>query len=62
MSFEEVFVHIVEFMELNPSGNYQLMVGTDSQVHKKHTVFHYRHRNTAGRKWCMGLYKKSDDP
>lgn len=39
MSFEEVFVHIVEFMELNPSGNYQLMVGTDSQVHKKHTVF-----------------------
>lgn len=34
MSFEEVFVHIVEFMELNPSGNYQLMVGTDSQVHK----------------------------
>lgn len=39
MSFEEVFIHIVEFMELNPSGNYQLMVGTDSQVHKKHTVF-----------------------
>ena len=39
MSFEEVFVHIVEFMKLNPSGDYRLMVGTDSQVHKKHTVF-----------------------
>ncbi|MFJ7747136.1 ribonuclease H-like YkuK family protein [Peribacillus sp. NPDC097295] len=39
MSFEEVFVYIVNFMKLNPSGNYRLMVGTDSQVHKKHTVF-----------------------
>jgi uncharacterized protein len=39
MSFEEVFHHIVKFMKLNPSGNYRLMVGTDSQVHKVHTVF-----------------------
>jgi uncharacterized protein len=39
MSFEDVFIHIVKFMELNPFGNYRLMVGTDSQVHKKHTVF-----------------------
>jgi uncharacterized protein len=39
MSFEEVFDHIVKFMKLNPSGNYRLMVGTDSQVHTRHTVF-----------------------
>lgn len=39
MSFEEVFKHIVTFMELNPNGNYRLMIGTDSQVHKTHTVF-----------------------
>ncbi|MGE8203256.1 ribonuclease H-like YkuK family protein [Heyndrickxia sp. NPDC080065] len=39
MSFEDVFTHIVNFMELNPSGNYRLMVGTDSQVHSTHTVF-----------------------
>ncbi|WP_230155923.1 ribonuclease H-like YkuK family protein [Peribacillus sp. Bi96] len=39
MSFEEVFDHIVDFMKLDPAGNYRLMIGTDSQVHKKHTVF-----------------------
>jgi len=39
MSFEEVLEHIVKFMKLSPSGNYRLMVGTDSQVHKKHTIF-----------------------
>ena len=39
MSFDEVFFYIVKFMKLNPTGNYRLMVGTDSQVHKKHTVF-----------------------
>jgi uncharacterized protein len=39
MSFEQVFGHIVKFMNLAPSGNYKLMVGTDSQVHKQHTVF-----------------------
>ncbi|MEH7416189.1 ribonuclease H-like YkuK family protein [Neobacillus drentensis] len=39
LSFEQVFERIVTFMSLNPKGNYRLMVGTDSQVHKSHTVF-----------------------
>lgn len=39
MTFERVFEHIITFMKLNPSGNYRLMVGTDSQVHKSYTVF-----------------------
>ncbi|MFD2444925.1 ribonuclease H-like YkuK family protein [Bacillus sp. CGMCC 1.16607] len=39
MSFEQVFERIKKFMKLNPSGHYRLMVGTDSQVHKRQTVF-----------------------
>jgi hypothetical protein len=39
MSFEQVYERIVTFMKINPSGNYRLMVGTDSQVHKEQTVF-----------------------
>lgn len=39
MSFEQVFGRIVEFMKLNPDGNFRLMVGTDSQVHKSQTTF-----------------------
>lgn len=39
MSFEQVFKRIVQFMELNPSGNHTLMIGTDSQVHRNHTIF-----------------------
>ncbi|WP_066391301.1 ribonuclease H-like YkuK family protein [Neobacillus mesonae] len=39
MSFEHVFKRIIEFMNADPSGNFRLMVGTDSQVHKRHTVF-----------------------
>ncbi|MFE8699413.1 ribonuclease H-like YkuK family protein [Cytobacillus sp. FJAT-54145] len=39
MSFNEVFNRIIKFMKLKPSGNFRLMVGTDSQVHAKHTVF-----------------------
>jgi predicted RNase H-related nuclease YkuK (DUF458 family) len=39
LPFEQVFERIVTFMSLNPKGNYRLMVGTDSQVHKSHTVF-----------------------
>ncbi|MED4205779.1 ribonuclease H-like YkuK family protein [Neobacillus mesonae] len=39
MSFEHVFKRIIEFMNAAPSGNFRLMVGTDSQVHKRHTVF-----------------------
>lgn len=39
MSFEQVFDRIMKFMKLNPRGNFRLMVGTDSQVHKRNTVF-----------------------
>jgi predicted RNase H-related nuclease YkuK (DUF458 family) len=39
MSFEQVFMRIIKFMKLNPRGNYRLMVGTDSQVHARCTVF-----------------------
>ncbi len=39
MSFEQVLERIVTFMNLNPSGHYRLMVGTDSQVHKSQTIF-----------------------
>lgn len=39
MSFDQVFDRIVTFMKLDPNGNYRLMVGTDSQVHKSTTVF-----------------------
>ncbi|MDN3017319.1 ribonuclease H-like YkuK family protein [Paenibacillus sp. BSR1-1] len=39
MSFEQVFERIVEFMKINPNGNYRLMVGTDSQVHRSTTIF-----------------------
>lgn len=39
MMFEQVFSRIVKFMELDPGGNFRLMVGTDSQVHKSQTTF-----------------------
>lgn len=39
MSFEQVFQHIVQFMESDPNGNYRLMFGTDSQVHSHYTKF-----------------------
>jgi uncharacterized protein len=39
MSFEQVYENIKKFMKLHPSGNFRLMVGTDSQVHRKQTVF-----------------------
>jgi predicted RNase H-related nuclease YkuK (DUF458 family) len=39
MTFEQVFAHIVKFMRFQPSGNYSLIVGTDSQVHSKQTLF-----------------------
>lgn len=39
MSFEHIFAKIVEFMEKNPEGNFKLMVGTDSQVHARETIF-----------------------
>ncbi|AZV43188.1 ribonuclease H-like YkuK family protein [Peribacillus asahii] len=39
MTFEQVFDRIIRFMTLNSNGNYRLMIGTDSQVHERHTVF-----------------------
>jgi uncharacterized protein len=39
LSFDEVFERIVQFMTFDPNGNYRLMVGTDSQVHKTQTIF-----------------------
>lgn len=39
MSFEQVFSNIVQFMKRDPLGNYRLMVGTDSQVHARFTLF-----------------------
>ncbi|KKK38656.1 hypothetical protein WQ57_07885 [Mesobacillus campisalis] len=39
MTFEQVFGRILKFMIRNPTGNYRLMVGTDSQVHCDRTVF-----------------------
>ncbi|AMW99136.1 ribonuclease H-like YkuK family protein [Rummeliibacillus stabekisii] len=39
MDFEDVFREIAYFMNRNPLGNYRLIVGTDSQVHKVDTIF-----------------------
>jgi uncharacterized protein len=39
MTFDIVFQRISSFMLRNPRGNYRLMIGTDSQVHPKHTTF-----------------------
>lgn len=39
MTFEQVFLNIVQFMEKDPSGNFKLMFGTDSQVFSRETKF-----------------------
>lgn len=39
LSFDQVFERVMKFMKLNPGGNFRLMIGTDSQVHKRNTVF-----------------------
>ena len=39
MTFEHVFSRIIRFMNLSHNGNYRLMIGTDSQVHERQTVF-----------------------
>jgi uncharacterized protein len=39
MCFEEVFDRIIRFMKLYRNGNFRLMIGTDSQVHDRFTVF-----------------------
>jgi predicted RNase H-related nuclease YkuK (DUF458 family) len=39
MTFEQVFDAIVQFMRKEPTGNFVLMFGTDSQVFSKETKF-----------------------
>ncbi|MDN4494832.1 ribonuclease H-like YkuK family protein [Ureibacillus aquaedulcis] len=39
MSFEGVFRNIEQFMEKDPTGNFKLMFGTDSQVFSRETRF-----------------------
>lgn len=39
MNFEDVFERIIKFMKLYRNGNFRLMIGTDSQVHVKCTIF-----------------------
>jgi predicted RNase H-related nuclease YkuK (DUF458 family) len=39
MTFEQVYARIIRFMNLSRNGNYRLMIGTDSQVHIKSTIF-----------------------
>ncbi|SDH85371.1 hypothetical protein SAMN05192534_11312 [Alteribacillus persepolensis] len=39
MSFTEVFERIESFIKQNPQAQYRLMIGTDSQVHRKSTRF-----------------------
>ncbi|SHG52058.1 ribonuclease H-like YkuK family protein [Ornithinibacillus halophilus] len=39
MSFEEVFEHIIKFINKEPNGSYRLIFGTDSQIHTDHTLF-----------------------
>ena len=39
MPFDIVFERIIRFMYINRNGNYRLMIGTDSQVHSKNTIF-----------------------
>ncbi|HWO77338.1 MAG TPA: ribonuclease H-like YkuK family protein [Bacillus sp. (in: firmicutes)] len=39
LTFEDVYFRIVSFMRQEPMGNYRLMIGTDSHVYSKETVF-----------------------
>lgn len=39
LTFEDVFKRIIQFMKIQPRGNFKLIVGTDSQVHASHTIF-----------------------
>ncbi|RTQ95078.1 ribonuclease H-like YkuK family protein [Lysinibacillus telephonicus] len=39
MPFEQVFLNILQFMEKDPTGNFKLMFGTDSQVYSRETKF-----------------------
>ena len=39
MSFNQMFQHIIKFMEKDRNGSYKLMFGTDSQVYSNYTQF-----------------------
>lgn len=39
MNFGQVFSNIVQFIEKDPTGNFKLMFGTDSQVYSRETKF-----------------------
>lgn len=39
MTFQDVFEHIKRFMKKDPSGNFRLIFGTDSQIHTTYTRF-----------------------
>ncbi|MFS0862600.1 ribonuclease H-like YkuK family protein [Fredinandcohnia sp. 179-A 10B2 NHS] len=39
MSFDQVFNHIINFMQSQAHGRFRLIIGTDSQVHQTKTVF-----------------------
>ncbi|GAA0338369.1 ribonuclease H-like YkuK family protein [Bacillus carboniphilus] len=39
LTFEDVYDHIVQFMKKEPMGNYKLMIGTDSHVYSRETLF-----------------------
>ncbi|MBB5173753.1 ribonuclease H-like YkuK family protein [Texcoconibacillus texcoconensis] len=39
MNFEQVFEEIVQFMKQEPTADYRLMLGSDSQVFRNKTVF-----------------------
>lgn len=39
MTFDTVFERISAFIQREPIGNFKLMIGTDSQVHKRSTIF-----------------------
>lgn len=39
LTFPDVMDRIIKFMQIDPRGNFRLMIGTDSHVHQKQTVF-----------------------
>ena len=39
MSFNQVFQNIYQFIRKDPTGNFKLMFGTDSQVYSRETIF-----------------------
>lgn len=59
MNFEQVFDNIINFMKQEPIAKYNLMIGTDSQVHKRNTLFVTGiliHREGKGAWGCIRKY------